>query len=478
MHRIYLIVTFLLTTPWLSSVNARQTDPAWLSKELSFEKNPSVSDTLNTKRSPYGTFAGHLRSFSMGTINHEDFPDYYAQGVGAGLGWYSPIIGKFQVAMSGFFMYNLASSPLGNVPPFNNRYEVGLFDVLNPDNRSDLGRVENLYLRYIISKKNKSYIQVGKFGLKTPMMNPQDGRMIPNLQEGVWADINEWKKVKLKGGWLWGTSPRSTVEWLSIGESIGVYPLGRSVNGTSASYAGKLRLPGIAIAGINYLPFQNFEVSAWNYTVPELLSTSLFNGEWKKQSVASTWSFGGQYLFQQSLYQGRLPVEQQYISEGDRAHAYGIKIGRTSNTSKTEWSLNYTRITPTGRFLFPREWGIEPFFTFMNRERMEGAGDVHAFTIKNTQFLGQNKKLSLQSMGGVFLMPALDSPALNKYNMPSFYQLNLRAKYSFSGFFSGLQADLMYVYKGALEKDLPETPANFHNKVDMHHISLVFDYYF
>ncbi|CAD5264891.1 MULTISPECIES: OprD family outer membrane porin [unclassified Imperialibacter] len=477
MHRIFLLTTFLLTTLWPSSARARQADPAWLSKELSFEKKPAA-DTLNTKLHSYGTFEGHLRSFSMATVNHDDFPDYYAQGAGAGLGYYSPIIKNFQVAVSGFFTYNLASSTLSNQPPFNNRYEVGLFDVLKPDNRSDLGRVENLYLRYVLSAKSKSYIQVGKFGLKTPMMNPQDGRMMPNLQEGVWTDINEWKKIKLKGGWLWGTSPRSTVTWLSIGESIGVYPVGRAVNGAKAEYAGRLSLPGIAIAGITYLPVKTFQVNAWNYTIPKLFTTSLLNGEWAKETNASKWSLGGQYLFQQSLYQGDLPVEQQYISEGEQAHAFGLKIGWANLSTKTGWSLNYTRIAATGRFLFPREWGIEPFFTFMNRERMEGAGDVHTVTIKNTQFLDANKRLSVQSMGGIFRMPALDAPALNKYNMPSFYQLNVRAKYNFGGFLRGLQADLMYVYKGALEKDLPETPVNFHNKVDMHHISLVFDYHF
>ncbi len=457
---------------------AQQDDPAWSSQELPIGGSKLKEDSLPGKPNTFGTFAGHIRSFSMATFNHRAYPDYFAQGMGAGLGYYSPIVKNFQVGMSGFLMYNLASSALDNQPPFNNRYEVGLFDVLDPDNRHNLGRVEDLYLRYIISKKSKSFVQIGKFGIKTPMMNPQDGRMLPNLQEGVWAEWKHWRKIKISGGWLWGTSPRSTVSWFNFGETIGIYPTGRAVNGAKANYVGKLQVPGVAIAGLSYLPFKPLRINLWSYSVPTLFSTSLLSTEWSKVLDASIWVLGVQYLNQQSLYKGSLPIEEQYIAHDERANAVGVKISRSDKLKKSEWSLNYTRIGDSGRFLFPREWGIEPFFTFMNRERMEGSGDVHAAVIKNMLFLDDEKRFSIQSMAGIFFMPALDDPQLNKYNMPSFYQFNLRSRYSFGGFLHGLKADLMYVYKGKLEKDLMETPANFHNKVDMHHLSFVFDYYF
>jgi hypothetical protein len=106
----------------------------------------------------------------------------------------------------------------------------------NPDNHEDLDRLEDLYLRYYFSEKNKSFIQVGKFHLKTPLINLQDGRMRPNLQEGIWAEWNESKKIKVKGGWLWRTSPRSTIHWYDIGKSL-VYPNGRAINGNKADYS-------------------------------------------------------------------------------------------------------------------------------------------------------------------------------------------------------------------------------------------------
>ena len=39
----------------------------------------------------------------------------------------------------------------------------------------------------------------------------------------------------------------------------------------------------------------------------------------------------------------------------------------------------------------PREWGKEPFYTFLPRERNEGLGNIHAFTVKAFLNLFQDK---------------------------------------------------------------------------------------
>lgn len=114
----------------------------------------------------------------------------------------------------------------------------------------------------------------------------------------------------------------------------------------------------------------------------------------------------------------------------------------------------------------------------MNRERIEGAGDVSALMMQNSRSFGKARQLTFQSAFGLFWMPASGNAALNKYAMSDFYQLNFRAKYKFSGLLDGLQADFMYVFKGNMDKDLELNASNFHNKVDMHHLSLVIDYYF
>ena len=53
------------------------------------------------------------------------------------------------------------------------------------------------------------------------------------------------KKTKIQLGYLWGISPRSTVKWYKVGESIGVYPAGVNEEGVKSAYTGQLRSKGL-----------------------------------------------------------------------------------------------------------------------------------------------------------------------------------------------------------------------------------------
>ncbi|MCS6974542.1 MAG: OprD family outer membrane porin [Cyclobacteriaceae bacterium] len=453
-------------------------DPSWSVRRAIINEQCMQNDSLCNVLHKLGVFEGHFRTFFMGTLNHRDFPDYYALAMGGGLAYFSPVIKNFQVGLSGFTIYNLSSSVLHPNPPFNNRYEIQLFDVTDPDNHGDLDRLEDLYLRYYLSQKNHSHIQIGKFHLQTPLVNLQDGRMRPNLQEGIWAEWNNWKKIKFKGGWIWRTSPRGTVRWYTISHSLGVYPGGRAVNGLPSDYAGRTPSDGIFIGSVSYLPSATLNIEWWNYYVDNLFNTSLFKTEWKRKSNSKEWFAGIQYVYQHSLMDSSLPAEQQYMPAGSRSQAISTRVGFTRLGNNEKWHLNYTRITSHGRFLFPREWGVEPFYTFMFRERIEGAGNVHAIMLQNIRHLDKSHQLTLHTQAGIFAMPPVENASLNKYNMPSFYHLNVRGRYRFTGFLHGLHADILYSYKGTLVKNLETTPANYHNKVDNHLLSVVLDYYF
>lgn len=471
-----MIVTSLLALGGLRSGQAQHHDPNGSAKRILIDKQCLEKDSLTNLLHNMGTFEGHIRNFFMTTTNHAGFPDYYALGIGGGLGYYSPVVKGFQLGMSGFIIYNVASSPLAPAPPFANRYEVGLFDLTNPDNHEDLDRLEDLYLRYYYNSKNKSYFQVGKFHLKTPLINLQDGRMRPNLQEGVWGEWNEWNKVKLKAGWIWRSSPRSTIRWYHIGESL-VYPNGRAVNGNKATYSNHTQSEGIAIANLGLKPTKQFDYQLWNYYVASLFNMALNKIEFRQQSGSRLWMAGVQYFWQQSLNNDTLAIEKQYITVQEQSHTVSARIS-VSNSRQDEWSLNYTRITQHGRFLFPREWGIEPFYTFLQRERNEGAGNVHASSVQHTRHLDKGKHWELMAAGGMYWMPSVIDARLNKYAMPSYFQLNARSRYRFQGFLTGLNLEVLYSYKGNLVKGLETQPGYYHNKVDMHHLSVVLDYYF
>jgi len=462
------LVNFVITNAQL---------PTDLKVDQSLAINKISGDSLKCILHHRGTFEGHFRNFFMTTINREEYPDYYAWAMGGGIGYYSPIIKGFQLGLSGFVVYNVASSPLSPSPPFSSRYEIGLFDITNPDNRAIMNRLEDLYIRYYFTKTSKSFLQVGKFHLKTPMINVQDGRMQPNLQEGFWGEWNELKKIRIKGGWIWQTSPRSTIQWFDVGQSL-VYPNGRAVDGTKADYSSYTKSNFIAIGNITWKPVKYIEYQSWNYFVDKLFNMSLQKIEFKKPMGIQTVAVGIQYTWQKSMFNDTLSINQQYIARNEQSHTFSGRISVRNEKKSGEWNVNYTRITSHSRFLFPREWGIEPFYTFMQRERIEGAGDVHAATIQHIRNTDERKSWEFSGAAGMYWMPSVNDARLNKYAMPSYYQLNARSRYRFQGSLDGLSLELLYVYKGSVSDIPQELPIYFHNKVAMHHVSLVIDYFF
>lgn len=108
--------------------------------------------------------------------------------------------------------------------------------------------------------------------------------------------------------------------------------------------------------------------------------------------------------------------------------------------------MNYNRITAHGRYLIPREWGREPFFTFLPRERNDGLGDVHAIVGKmNYNFLKARLKTSLAA--GYYKLPDVKNYSLNKYGLPSYTQVNADIRYTFAKTLKGLEAQLLIAGK-------------------------------
>ena len=224
---------------------------------------PKVKDTVCLKDCLLKAhWEAHTRTFMMSTINEGDLKDDYAIASGAGIGLLTKPLYGFQVGVSGFFIYNLYSSKIHNADSLTgqpNRYEIGLFDVENQTNKNDLDRLEELYLKYNLSK---SSITVGKINLNTPFLNPQDGRMRPTVEEGVWLSVKESSKIGFNGGWIWEVSPRSTVSWFTMANSMGVYPMGVNTDGTKSNYNEHIEgCSGMAIGNVYINPNKCYEYS-------------------------------------------------------------------------------------------------------------------------------------------------------------------------------------------------------------------------
>ena len=416
----------------------------------------------------------HSRTFAMSTFNEGNLKDDYALASGAGIGVLTRPLYGFQVGVSGFFMYNLMSSNIDELDPTTqqpNRYEVGLFDVENHSNHNDLDRLEELYVKYTLSK---SSIMVGKVNLNTPFFNPQDGRMRPTLEEGVWVSIKESSKIGLNGGWIWDVSPRSTVKWFTLSESMGVYPSGVSTIGKRSEYEENITgNSGMAVANVYFNPSRKLKINVWDGFLENVMNTALieFNFEQEKQKFKVY--EGLIYLHQDALNNGgNVNQNLSYTNRGAQSNVISAQIGLKNKKINT--SLNYTHITGDGRYLMPREWGKEIFYTFLPRERNEGFGNVHAIMTK-TAFSFLNSRLKTSVGYGYYQLPDTKDYRLNKYGMPSYQQINADASYIFSKFFKGLELRALVAWKLKQGEDYDN--ARFvYNKVNMVNFNFILDF--
>lgn len=416
----------------------------------------------------------HARTFFMNTYNEGNLKDDYALASGAGIGLLTKPIYGFQVGVSGFFIYNIASSPL-NVPDSItnsvNRYELGLFDIENPNNKRDLDRLEELYVKYNLSK---SAITIGKININTPFLNPQDGRMRPTIEEGVWVNINESSKFGANGGWFWEVSPRSTVQWFSMGKSMGINPSGVNIDGTKSHYHEEVLTNGMAIGNIYFKPNNQLKINVWNGLLQNVMNTAMIEVNTNQNLNENTKLYQGViYLHQDAInHGGNEDQEKTYINKGAQSNVISVQVGVKNKRSNT--SLNYTHITGDGRYLMPREWGKEPFYTFMPRERNEGLGNVHAFLIK-TSIHSFNDKLKTGIGYGYYSLPDVKNYRLNKYGMPSYHQINVDAGYTFANFLKGMEIKMLVAYK----INNGETYNNLkyiYNKVNLINLNLIVDF--
>lgn len=393
-----------------------------------------------------GQMHGHFRYYFMATDNATGLTDYYANAVGGGIKYETARLSGFQLGVSGFFIFNIGSSNLAKPDPKTNqlnRYELGLFDVEDPDNKSDIDRLEELYLKY---SWKKSQITFGKQLINTPFINLQDGRMRPTEVGGLYSEINDIKNTKIEGGLLYEMSPRSTVKWYGVGHSIGMYPQGVNEDGLKSDYKNNLSSKGIAMLGVSHKFHHNFSAQLYNVYTENIFNSALLQAAYSYSLENKSKLIAALQVIRQDAVKdgGNSNPSKTYFSKNAASLSFGAKLGWENERLQT--SFNYNRITAHGRYLMPREWGRDPFFTFLPRERNEGLGDVHAYVLK-TAYSFADAALKIQTGIGYYNLPDVTNYRLNKYGLPSYLQLNIDVRHEFAGFLKGMEAQLLFVYK-------------------------------
>lgn len=409
----------------------------------------------------------HFRTFWMNTAYPGlDFKKDYALGVSLYTGANISYSDRWGVDLGYRTFANVASSEIWELDPISgqsNRYETGLFDLLDPKDRF-FGRFETFSLSY---SGEKFGAKIGRMGINSDWVNAQDGRLSPTAVEGIHLWVTPFSKWKFT---VWGISRmniRGSRDWLEVGETAGIYPQGRSIQGTPSDYFGNTQSDLIAIWEVDRRLGEDTKLHFSNTLAQNLFSTYWLTWEMNRKMDSKTLIFGLQAGVQDGLGNGGNENPTfRYKEPDDLNYAVSGRLG----IKNKNWTahLNYTHVGGKGRWLSPREWGKDAWYTFIPRERNEGFESVNAL-VGYGEYRFEKVSVQVYAHAGIHWLSDVQDAAANKYNFPSYRQVNLGLKYQPKAI-KGLDIHLILVSKEPLKSD-HFTPNQLYNKVEMLHFN-------
>ncbi len=426
-------------------------------------------DTTKTSK---GKLSGQWRTYLQSTHNEGDLKDFYALATGGKVKYEYHISSKLNIGTAIYTTINagLQDLTIGDAATGRlSRYESGLFDLTDLSKTATIILGE-LYLNYHTDKYD---FKVGRMKLKTPFLNPEDGRMIPTLEQGIWLKAKASAKVKLQLGLIHQIAPRSTGEFYSLQESLGKYAVGRNNDGTGSGYGGNTNTDFLAVANLNFQLSDNVIINLWDYHLDNVFNMIYLKPEFDLKGKSGKVSF--EFLHQTKVGNGGNELSNMsYFNQNSSTLAgaqYKFKMG------KNTFSINYNHIFDQGRFLFPREWGREPFFTFQKRERSDGSASNDAFMVNHQRaFKLNNAKIKSIISIGKHWKADVSNAFANKYALPSYTQYSLDLFYT-TPKVQRLKVELLLTYKKG-NGNIADNPKLILNKVNMLSTNLIVNYTF
>lgn len=408
-----------------------------------------------------------FRSFWMNTAYpNETFRSDHALGLTSLVGGKLTLQKKWEIQAGYRVFGNAFSSEFWLPDPVTgqaNRYETGLFNVLASQDRF-FGRLELLSLGFI---QPNFGVKVGKMGIQSDWVNAQDGRLSPTVVEGIQAWYSPKPNWKITAWAINRMNIRGSKDWMPVGETVGLFPQGRSPLGKASAYFGNTTSPWLGIWELEG-KMKGGKMLRFSQTyAANLFSTYWATFEKTFKNSHGTWTSGIQGGLQHGVGDGgNSLIELQYKNPKDLNFAVSTKL----NWKKGAWEtqLSATQVGGKGRWLSPREWGKDAWYTFIPRERNEGFETVTA-VVGYVSYRFQNLPLNLYSYSGLHFLPSTQDAAANKYNFPSYRQHNIGLRYTPKKL-KNLDFHLILMVKEPLErKNIPLVQQ--YNKVDLRHFN-------
>ncbi len=417
------------------------------------------------------TYGGEVKTRYMRTGNRGDLKDFAILVSHYKLEFETQLNNwlSFGLQTNGLFQYGTNGLKADGITGSGPIYEGNLW------NRRLMTGSAEFTLPQIYAKFNfgAHWVTAGQFLKNTPLINPEPWPL-PNAMQGLWYAYKPTNGPLFQLGAIFQMSSRFSGDFADIGESLSLIGVGVDATGNPAQYRGNVESDVILIANAKFDLGDKTEVDVWNYYVENVMnifliepSISLGDGSWNARAM---------FLYQSRVNNGGNDLTQLAYTFDKSGSYFGTRLQK--DWKDHTFQLNFSRIGDRGRVLLPREWGLEPFYTFQRRTRVEGNSDVTAVNLK-WERKWDKEKAKYRLFSGVvqnWMPDAFDAPR-NKRRLPSHLHWDASFKYEPKGGLKGLSLELYAAYR-FLADDIGTDLNALINRADFWHMDFIVGYKF
>lgn len=410
-----------------------------------------------------------FKSRYMSTFNEGDLQNFSIAGSSLSLGLKQEVASWFSLGATWIGAVNYGtdkitvkdeSSLSGPI------YELNLWNIRFMSDDSFRNSLPELYANFNFDNHR---LIVGRFIKDTPLMNAEKWPFQTAFQ-GLWYQGDFSSTFKTQVGLINKINSRFVGEWRSIGNSFGL--VGSRENIPLIS----MNSDFVFIANIEYKLNDNVKLDLWDYYVDNVMNTFFL------EAIFDLNKDKGMRMFVNVSFQNRLGNggnTNQLLTYYKEEKATALSLRLTKSLENGELGFNFTRIGDQGRWLVPREWGKEPFYTFQRRTRVEGASGMTALMVSYKKYVETEKSRwdFSTSIGSHNFQNPVDGNAENKYLVPSNINLDAAIKYTPKNHLEGASLEVFLLHR-FLNQDVNDIPLLIINRVNFSQVDFTFTYAF
>lgn len=408
---------------------------------------------------------------SMQTYNQGDLTNFYATVAHAHLDVDYRVSSWLKFNASGYGLMHLGTDGIIRLDPTTLNgpiYEANLWNPIWMDGKTHF---ELAVLNAEVNFGNHKFI-LGRHLFTSPIINPEPWPF-PDASEGIFYHYGEMENLNIEAAWINRFATRFDAQFRNIGDSFGRGGNGFRVDGGPSRYLNNVSSDFIAMLGVDWQINQYWHVAVWDQYVDNVMNNVLVE---TKVDFGSDWSANAMFIQQFKVNEGGNPDPIFTYLPDERASYLGLRLNKRFESNA--FQLNYSRFFEQGRLQLTRDWGLEPFYTFQRRHRLEGISDAHAIMMKWQRVVKRNNGV-YQYMSSISRswLPFPGDYDKSKYRLPSNSQLDLSVKYTSTSFLKGLSAEIYLAYR-FLAEDIGEQDRFLINRANIFHTDFILSYTF